>query len=117
MADLSQQSTQTPHYDFKDLALHAESAHYNQHDGDLRRLESLITNPSVSIPAPIVHNPVAAVNFSPDAAAFGRECVDRETNVDEHGRRKNTPLAYDPKLKEFKEYCDVFHAGRPQETR
>jgi len=31
--------------------------------------------------------------------------------IDEHGRRKNTPLAYDPKLKEFKEYCDVFYAG------
>ena len=40
-----------------------------------------------------------------------------ETNRDEHGRMKNTPLSYEAKKLEFRLYCDAKYGGLPLERR
>ena len=46
----------------------------------------------------------------------GIECILEETTYDEHGRKKNTPLAYESKLAEYDQYCDiVYRCQRPNE--
>ena len=40
-----------------------------------------------------------------------------ETNRDEHGQMKNTPLSYEAKKLEFRLYCDAKYGGLPLERR
>ena len=47
----------------------------------------------------------------------GIESMIDETNVDEHGRMKNTPLSYDAKKNEFKLFCDTVYGGTKIEKR
>jgi hypothetical protein len=35
----------------------------------------------------------------------------KETDIDEYGKKKNTALAYDPKVREFNEFCDKVFGG------
>ena len=48
-----------------------------------------------------------------DDIRFGVEKFIQETDFDEHGKKKNTSLAYDPKVIEFKQFCDQVFGGLP----
>ena len=43
--------------------------------------------------------------------------MDETTNVDEHGKTKNTPLPYEAKQKEFEICCDIVYARTKMEKR
>ena len=47
----------------------------------------------------------------------GIESMIDETNEDEHGRMKNTPLSYPAKKNEFKLFCDTVYGGTKIEKR
>jgi len=47
----------------------------------------------------------------------GKFSMIEETNRDEHGRMKNTPLSYEAKKYEFRLYCDAKYGGLPLERR
>ena len=47
----------------------------------------------------------------------GIESMIEETNVDKHGRTKNTPLSYQAKQKEFETFCDIVYARTKMEKR
>ena len=47
----------------------------------------------------------------------GLGILQAENNLDEEGRTKNTPLAYSPKIIEFRQYCDALYSTHPMETR
>ena len=43
---------------------------------------------------------------------FGVDMFLKETDFDVYGKKKNTSHAYDPKVLEFKQFCDTVFKGR-----
>ena len=52
-----------------------------------------------------------------DDIRFGVDMLVKETDFDAYGKKKNTSLAYDPKVLEFKQFCDCVFKGRSITTR
>jgi hypothetical protein len=51
-------------------------------------------------------NPTPVVLANPNASATGTRMADYVTAIRTEGRRKNTALAFDPKEKEYREFCE-----------
>ena len=47
----------------------------------------------------------------------GIETMIEDTNLDEYGRMKNTPLSYEAKKNEFRLFCDTMYPGQKVEKR
>ena len=75
------------------------------------------TKPSVPKPSLLGKRKLQIETISQVQMRRGAQVFLAEADMDDQGRVGNTQKAYDPKVQEFREFCDSLYGAHPAETR